>query len=146
MRFTRNQRLLTAKQFQQVFERGQRVSSDGFVLHFCANHANATLTTPRLGLAISRKADPRAVIRNRVKRIVRESFRTHAAQLPVADYVMLARAGVRRFSPGACRVQIDSLWQSARLKLNRATGTMTPSPTRAEPASTPSSDPDRRAG
>lgn len=43
----------------------------------------------RLGLAIAKKQLPRAVDRNRVKRIVRESFREH--QLQDYDVVVLAR-------------------------------------------------------
>lgn len=48
-------------------------------------------SVPRLGLAISRKQLRRAVDRNRIKRIVRESFRLHAASLPAVDIVVLAR-------------------------------------------------------
>jgi ribonuclease P protein component len=43
----------------------------------------------RLGLAIAKKLLPRAVDRNRIKRIVRESFRLH--QLQEYDFVVLAR-------------------------------------------------------
>jgi len=43
----------------------------------------------RLGLAIAKKQIPRAVDRNRVKRVVRESFRL--LQLKDHDFVVLAR-------------------------------------------------------
>jgi len=43
----------------------------------------------RLGLAIAKKQVSRAVDRNRIKRVVRESFRT--LQLQEHDFVVLAR-------------------------------------------------------
>lgn len=46
----------------------------------------------RLGLAIAKKQARRAVDRNRLKRIARETFRRHRAQLPDVDLVILARA------------------------------------------------------
>jgi ribonuclease P protein component len=46
----------------------------------------------RLGLAIAKKQVRRAVDRNRIKRIVRETFRRHRARLPGVDLVVMARA------------------------------------------------------
>lgn len=43
----------------------------------------------RLGLAIAKKQLPRAVDRNRIKRVVRESFRL--LQMQEHDFVVLAR-------------------------------------------------------
>lgn len=46
----------------------------------------------RLGLAISKKVARRAVDRNRIKRLIRESFRSIRCQLPPNDIVVLARS------------------------------------------------------
>lgn len=46
---------------------------------------------PRLGLAISKRNVKTAVGRNRVKRLVRESFRRHRQQLAGLDIVVLSR-------------------------------------------------------
>lgn len=46
---------------------------------------------PRLGLAISKRNVKTAVGRNRVKRLVRESFRRHRQQLGGLDIVVLSR-------------------------------------------------------
>jgi ribonuclease P protein component len=47
----------------------------------------------RLGVTITKKASPRAVDRNRVKRIVREFFRLNTAAWPQGfDLVFIARA------------------------------------------------------
>jgi ribonuclease P protein component len=77
-------------QFQRVFKRAQR-SSDGCFTVLAAPNGTEHA---RLGLAISKKAARSAVVRNRVKRIARESFRHHQAALGGLDVVVLARAGI----------------------------------------------------
>nr|VFJ47568.1 MAG: ribonuclease P protein component [Candidatus Kentron sp. FM]VFJ55918.1 MAG: ribonuclease P protein component [Candidatus Kentron sp. FM]VFK10702.1 MAG: ribonuclease P protein component [Candidatus Kentron sp. FM] len=49
---------------------------------------------PRLGLAISKRWLPRAVARNRIKRLIRESFRTHQQQLRGLDVVVISRSAI----------------------------------------------------
>jgi len=73
-----------------VFAQGRRSADGCFVVIAAANGG----TMPRLGLAIAKRRLGRAVDRNRVKRIVRESFRHHAAELPAVDIVVLARSGL----------------------------------------------------
>ena len=65
----------------------------------------------RLGLAISKRVSKRAVERNRIKRLLRESFRRVRHQLPPVDLMVMAReqaAGV----PGSILLgEIDGLWK-----------------------------------
>ncbi|CAM5289519.1 ribonuclease P protein component [Rhodanobacter lindaniclasticus] len=65
----------------------------------------------RLGLAISKRVSKRAVERNRIKRLVRESFRRVRDQLPAIDLMVMAReqaAGV----PGAELLsELEALWR-----------------------------------
>ncbi len=51
------------------------------------------LTHPRLGMAVSRKVSKKAVVRNRLKRRIREVFRHHRHRLPAMDIVVVARPG-----------------------------------------------------
>ncbi|NNJ64052.1 MAG: ribonuclease P protein component [Xanthomonadales bacterium] len=47
---------------------------------------------PRLGMAVSRQVDRKAVGRNRIKRVIRESFRQHFRdRRPALDFVVLPR-------------------------------------------------------
>jgi ribonuclease P protein component len=52
---------------------------------------------PRLGLVATRRLG-KAVRRNRVKRLLREFFRRHKAQLPPLDLVVMAKKGADRLS------------------------------------------------
>lgn len=65
----------------------------------------------RLGLAISKRVSKRAVERNRIKRLVRESFRRVRHQLPPVDLMVMAReqaAGVP--GPELLR-ELDGVWK-----------------------------------
>ena len=85
----------------------------------------------RLGLAISKRVSKRAVERNRLKRLLRESFRRIRDQLPPVDVVVMAR-DVAAGLPGAeLLAEADALWQ--RLAAIR----LAPPPTAAPAASDP---------
>jgi ribonuclease P protein component len=63
-------------------------------------------TTARLGLTVSRRAAKRAVDRNKLKRLARESFRQQPG-LPPWDFVVLARAGADRAERRLLRASLD---------------------------------------
>ena len=69
-----------------------------------------SLNYPRLGLAIGRKIVRRAVMRNRIKRQLRESFRLHRAAIGNLDIIILLRAGSGEITQQQLRHSIDSLW------------------------------------
>jgi ribonuclease P protein component len=83
--FPKTARLRQRADFARVFEGGRRIASPALALHWLA------APQARLGIAVSRKADPHAVGRNRIKRVLRDAFRACRAQLPPADYVVVAR-------------------------------------------------------
>jgi ribonuclease P protein component len=52
-----------------------------------------------------------AVERNRVRRIIRESFRLHQHELPSVDLVVSARPRVRGASGAELRASLATLWK-----------------------------------
>ena len=86
--FPRQARLLKPSDFRLVFSKSNR-SADGFFTVLVANSKDTDLA--RLGLAISKKCAKGAVERNRLKRIVRESFRTHRDMLAPLDLIVMCR-------------------------------------------------------
>jgi len=69
--FPRSARLLKPADFKQVFKQSH-ASTDRYFKVLARPNG---IAISRLGLAVSRKVDKRAVGRNRIKRVVRESFR-----------------------------------------------------------------------
>lgn len=96
-RLTKHHRLLKPADFRRVFDCAER-SRDKF---FTVLQRPNTLGHYRLGLAISKKTDKRAVGRNRIKRQVREIFRcTIPAEL---DYVVISNLAAATASSAELR-------------------------------------------
>lgn len=118
-RFRRSDRLRQPPEFQLCFAQGIRVNGRCFRLHL--------LPAPsmRLGLAVSRKVDPDAVGRNRIKRVAREFFRSQPALPTAADCVLVAKPEARAASNTELRSDLAQLWRrAAALKPTPAAGTM----------------------
>jgi ribonuclease P protein component len=79
----------------------------------------------RLGLAISKRVSKRSVERNRIKRLVRESFRRTRFELPPIDLVVMAREAAAGVSGAELLVELDALWgRLPPLKPTEGTGTI----------------------
>lgn len=111
--FPRCRRLLSAGDFQRVFQDPQRLSSS----HLLVLYAPNDLGFSRLGLAIAKKHAKRAVDRNRVKRLVRESFRRQA-EMPGVDLVVLAKAGIAKVDNPALLETLSKLWAKLATRCN----------------------------
>jgi ribonuclease P protein component len=68
------------------------------------------LEHPRLGLAVGIKAAGNAVNRNRIKRLVRESFRGRQRELPAVDLVVNARPAAGKAPNAEITESISVLW------------------------------------
>ncbi|MBF0784844.1 ribonuclease P protein component [Muribacter muris] len=105
--FTRELRLLAPLQFKAVFEQPQRASTPQLTLLARQNQAEFA----RLGLTVAKKHLKRAHDRNRIKRIVRESFRLKQHDLPACDFVFVAKAGIGKLSNQELFSTLEKLWQ-----------------------------------
>ena len=65
----------------------------------------------RLGIVVSSRVARRAVARNRIKRLVRESFRMHQASIKAWDVVVIARPGVVKQSNREVFASLEGHWK-----------------------------------
>ena len=88
----RRHRLSRSRDFDAVYRHGRSVSTRFLVLYWFAREDDGE--GPRLGLAVPKAVGP-AVVRNRMKRRLRETFRTRLPELPQdQDYVLVVRPGL----------------------------------------------------
>jgi ribonuclease P protein component len=106
--FPKTSRLLTAKHFEWVFSDASFRASNRYCLILARNN---TLRIPRLGLVIAKKHIRLAVERNRIKRLIRETFRQQQHQLPGIDAIVLARKGLDQLENPDIHMMLNQLWQ-----------------------------------
>lgn len=112
--FNKSHRLLKPSDFQYVFQRSRKWSTNGLTLYTRPN----ALGYPRLGIAISRKCSRSAVVRNRIRRIIRESFRLCKHELGGVDLVFLGRVGIDRID----RRQLREIVEKNLMELRQCEG------------------------
>ena len=95
-------------EFDRVFSEGRRIADPLLSLHLLADPQPA-----RLGLAVSRKVDPEAVGRNRIKRVLRDAFRRIRTELAPGAYVVVARVPARKADNADLRAAFLRLLQRA---------------------------------
>jgi ribonuclease P protein component len=89
----RRHRLSRSRDFDSVYRHGRSVSTRFLVLYWFAREEGAAAGA-RLGLAVPRAVGT-AVVRNRMKRRLREVFHTRLPRLPQGqDYVLVVRPGL----------------------------------------------------
>ncbi len=92
-RLKKRDRLLLSKDYRRLSRRGHRYKTEHFVLLASRVGDEHSTSRPRLGITVSRKVG-NAVVRNRLKRQIREWFRITADQLgEPMDLVIIAMRG-----------------------------------------------------
>lgn len=112
--FSRELRLLNSDQYDRVFKNPVRASRPGILVLATKN----SLGYPRLGLVVPKKALKRAVWRNRIKRVTRETFRTNQHNLPHIDIVVLAKSSIGDLSNSEISSTLIKLWDQISHRLN----------------------------
>jgi ribonuclease P protein component len=107
LRLPRERRLLRKVDYEAVYARGRRFGDNLFGVHYLQREPPGP---PRIGLSVGLKAAGGGVRRNRIRRVVRESFRLVQHRLGGLDVVVTARGGVRLAPDAAVRSSLDAVW------------------------------------
>lgn len=94
-----------------VFTEQKKAVGKGIIVYFKPELAN------KLGIIVSKKVDKRAVIRNKIKRRIREAFRNNKPEL-IGSYVVLSKSSVTSLSLG----ELKQDWINQLLYLKRNYG------------------------
>ena len=107
LRLPPERRMRRPAEFKHVYAAGRRLGNEFFTVNAQANG----LTGARLGMSIAARILRRAVDRNRLRRLIRESFRVNQLSLPSLDIVIGVRAGVLSADNARLRCALEKLWQ-----------------------------------
>ena len=102
--------MLDKASYGRVFKKADRSKDKLFTVLYRSNK----LKRARLGLAVSKKNCKLAAGRNRLKRIVRESFRKHSHELAGIDIVVLNQAGTHNAENKALFNSLADHWRHCR--------------------------------
>ena len=100
-------RVRTKPQFDAIYAGGKRIDDRFFGLRVMPN----AVGHPRIGLAVAVKTAGNAVARNRLRRLVRESFRLAQNDLPAVDIVVAAKFPTREAPAPTLRASLATHWQ-----------------------------------
>ncbi|MBB3269001.1 ribonuclease P protein component [Pseudomonas sp. OG7] len=118
--FSREKRLLTPRHFKAVFDSPTGKVPGKNLLILARENG---LDHPRLGLVIGKKSVKLAVQRNRLKRLMRDSFRLNQQMLAGLDIVIVARKGLGEVENPELHQHFGKLWK--RLARSRPTPAVT---------------------
>ena len=93
--------------FDAAYARGQRLGNGFFAVTVYSRDQDG----PRIGLAVASRTAGGSVQRNRIRRVIRESFRLHQHELPAADLVVSARARARGATGAEMHAALAALWK-----------------------------------
>ncbi|MBU2978441.1 ribonuclease P protein component [Alteromonas sp. C1M14] len=105
--FSRELRLLTPSHFTYVFDDAIPAVSPAFTLLARKN----SLSHPRLGITLAKKRIKKAHERNRLKRLIRESFRHRKHTLPNIDIIVVGKSGADKLTNDEVFSLLEKQWK-----------------------------------
>ena len=106
--FSRAMRMNNPRDFARVFRQAKRSSHGGLTILTIEN----SVGHPRLGLAIAKKHLKLATRRNRLKRVIRSSFRQQQSLFSAVDIVVLTRSDIGQYDMKQIWVTLERHWQT----------------------------------
>ncbi|MFH1874633.1 MAG: ribonuclease P protein component [Pseudomonadota bacterium] len=114
LQFSKQDRLLNEAEFTQVKNNGIKVGGESIFLSFLPGPRK------RLGVIVSKKVG-NAVIRNKIKRIMRDFFRVNRQDFLSGDFVFVAKNQAAKQTSQELRQQIAKLLQRLSKKTENKT-------------------------
>jgi len=109
--FPQQERLKRRQDFEAVYRSGRKRVGREFVCYVARREGRGR----RMGLSVSRKVGG-AVVRNRVKRLIREVYRTNRSGMATdVDIVVVARPAAAGLSYAACSEALRKLWRASEV-------------------------------
>jgi len=112
--FPEKNRLIAASEYKKVFTKAVRSTDKYFTVLATAGSSKE----PRLGLAISKKNTRLATDRNRLKRIIRESFRHNKQIVSGLDLVVMAKFGAAKVDNRKLFESLSTHWKNLSRKFH----------------------------
>ena len=120
-RFPHHAHIRTPADFSRCFASGKRASGRYFLCVFRAadeDDERVQAAGSRLGMAVSRKVDARAVERNRLRRLIREWFRHRRQGFLPGDLVVVGKPAARGVDAAALFSDLDGISRRLRIEAN----------------------------
>jgi ribonuclease P protein component len=108
--FKKQNRLSKTKDVTAVSRSGRSFFSPNFVIKYVQSRASHRVT-----VVVSTKVSKSAVVRNRIKRVIREAIRLDLAGLKPGDYVIIVKPAVSTFKAALIREAVLGLLRKTRL-------------------------------
>ena len=105
--FPAQRRLRHKPEFDAAYARGRRLGNGYFAVTVISNDKSG----PRLGLSVGLRIARTSVERNRIRRVIRESFRLNQHALPAVDIVVGARPRAHQAPSAQLRESLATLWK-----------------------------------
>lgn len=105
--YPKSARLITSADFSYVFDKQVARSVDDVFILLAAPSAE---NRPRVGLAIAKKRAKRAVDRNKLKRVIRESWRLNCQDYDNLDVVVMIKPGAHKHENKVLRDKLARHW------------------------------------
>jgi ribonuclease P protein component len=113
--FPRDYRLVSKAEYQSLFDKSEKANQR----HLLALYKVNAMAHARVGIIVGKRVAKKAVTRNTIKRIVRESFRANQPNLKGLDIVIIARQQCDKLNKLQLREGIDKLWEKLLIQYLR---------------------------
>ena len=105
-------RLKEKKDFEEVIKKGKFYSEDLLVFKKIKNNLSRT----RVGFVVSQKVSKKAVVRNKIKRRLRQIIKTNLAEIkPGFDIIFFTKKGIEEKDFSEIKKTIEKLLKKAKL-------------------------------